>query len=210
MRNFDGNIYTYKSTSNYFLSPFVSKIYNNFNIGWADIASGDVNNDGKDELILTNTSDGEFYYFNFNSGQLNNYYKEHFTPLMEITYIAIGNIDGDCLKDIVYTKNVDNTIHVDEYVLRNYICNISKSTSNNSRGITNEIKTEDKSMTFSQLENYIKQREIINISVFDISGRQIVTSMDQIYTLNSLLIGYYIVNIQLTDNTIETIKYIVK
>ncbi|MFN7013203.1 MAG: hypothetical protein ACK4ON_02920 [Bacteroidia bacterium] len=29
MRNFDGNIYTYKTTSNYFLLPFVSKIYNN-------------------------------------------------------------------------------------------------------------------------------------------------------------------------------------
>lgn len=210
MRNFDGNIYTYKSTSNYFLSPFVSKIYNNSNIGWADITSGDVNNDGKDELILTNTSDGEFYYFNLNSGQLNNYYKEHFTPLMEITNIAIGNIDGDCLKDIIYTKNVDNTIHVDEYILRNYICNISKSTSNNSRGTTNEIKTEDKSMTLSQLENYIKQKEIINISVFDISGRQIAASMDQIYTLNSLSFGYYIVNIQFDDNTIETIKYIVK
>ncbi|MFN7013202.1 MAG: hypothetical protein ACK4ON_02915 [Bacteroidia bacterium] len=49
-----------------------------------------------DKLILTNTSDGEFYYFNINNGQLNNYYKEHFMPLMEITNIAIGNIDGDC------------------------------------------------------------------------------------------------------------------
>lgn len=210
MRNLDGNIYTYKLTSNYFLTPFVSKIYNNSNIGWADIASGDVNNDGKDELILTNTSDGEFYYFNLNNGQLNNYYKEHFTPLMEITNIAIGNIDGDCLKDIIYTKNVDNTIHVDEYVLRNYICNLSKSTTNNSRGKTNEFKTKDKSMTLSQLENYITQKEIINITVFDISGRQIANSIDQIYTLNSISFGFYIVNIQFIDNTIETIKYIVK
>lgn len=113
VRNFDGTLYSY----DYVGGQIVTLAYNtNAGAGsqWADLAAGDVDGDGKDEIVAIRNSDGKAFVLKYSggqlvtvasTGQLNN-------PAMQWAGIDCGDFNGNGFDEIVAVRNSNGNFYI--------------------------------------------------------------------------------------------------
>lgn len=113
---YSGNTITVaRNTSTYGTISFGTSVSLSSGSGPVDIAAGDIDNDGRNDLVVTNINDGNFSVF-VNTSTPGTLTSSSFAPRVNYTSgnaptgIAVADINGDGKLDVVVSNNTDNTV----------------------------------------------------------------------------------------------------
>ncbi len=131
-RNLDGSFHIYKLDSDNEIITIASHTPPDPTSQWAGVAASDFNGNGRDEFIAVSNSDGNFYIYELDDGQIKLVTSNTLPDsTSQWAGVAAGDFDGDGKGEFVAVSNLDDNFYIYE-LDDGQIKHVASSTSSNS------------------------------------------------------------------------------